>query len=137
MLAAYGRRRHRAPPYRNAYYARDFVACLGTLGLRIARTREKSFLPYAVQNIGQWAEINPIPNIVVSYCKQKRRGGRVAEGGGLLNRYTVKSCIGGSNPPLSARTFVLNNLTGCDTFGDTENRRLPSSERRSQSHQAR
>jgi hypothetical protein len=26
----------------------------------------------------------------------------VAEGGGLLNRYTVKSCIGGSNPPLSA-----------------------------------
>ena len=31
-----------------------------------------------------------------------RRGGRVAEGGGLLNRYTVKSCIGGSNPPLSA-----------------------------------
>src|ERR1700756_3019284 len=33
------------------------------------------------------------------------RGGRVAEGGGLLNRYTVKSCIGGSNPPLSARHF--------------------------------
>jgi hypothetical protein len=27
---------------------------------------------------------------------------KVAEGGGLLNRYTVKSCIGGSNPPLSA-----------------------------------
>ncbi len=27
----------------------------------------------------------------------------MAEGGGLLNRYTVKSCIGGSNPPLSAR----------------------------------
>ena len=26
----------------------------------------------------------------------------MAEGGGLLNRYTVKSCIGGSNPPLSA-----------------------------------
>ena len=31
-----------------------------------------------------------------------RRGGRVAEGGGLLNRYTVKSCIVGSNPTLSA-----------------------------------
>ena len=30
------------------------------------------------------------------------RGGRVAEGGGLLNRCTVKSCTGGSNPPLSA-----------------------------------
>ena len=30
------------------------------------------------------------------------RDGRVAEGAGLLNRYTVKSRIGGSNPPLSA-----------------------------------
>ena len=26
----------------------------------------------------------------------------MAEGDGLLNRYTVKSRIGGSNPPLSA-----------------------------------
>ena len=33
------------------------------------------------------------------------RDGRVAEGDGLLNRYTVKSRIGGSNPPLSA-TFT-------------------------------
>jgi hypothetical protein len=32
----------------------------------------------------------------------KRRGGRVAEGGGLLNRYTVQSRIKGSNPFLSA-----------------------------------
>ena len=30
------------------------------------------------------------------------RDGRVAEGAGLLNRYTAKSRIGGSNPPLSA-----------------------------------
>src|ERR1035438_5378264 len=37
--------------------------------------------------------------------RTRRRGGRVAEGGGLLNRYTVKSCIGGSNPPLSARNL--------------------------------
>ena len=37
--------------------------------------------------------------------RPSRRGGRVAEGGGLLNRYTVKSCIGGSNPPLSASRF--------------------------------
>jgi hypothetical protein len=35
------------------------------------------------------------------------RDGRVAEGDGLLNRYTAKSRIGGSNPPLSAiSTFV-------------------------------
>ena len=33
---------------------------------------------------------------------RQRRDGRVAEGAGLLNRYTVKSRIGGSNPPLSA-----------------------------------
>ena len=33
------------------------------------------------------------------------RDGRVAEGGGLLNRYTVKSRIGGSNPPLSASLY--------------------------------
>ena len=36
----------------------------------------------------------------------QRRGGRVAEGGGLLNRCTVKSCTGGSNPPLSARLII-------------------------------
>ena len=31
----------------------------------------------------------------------------MAEGGGLLNRCTVKSCTGGSNPPLSARLPVI------------------------------
>ena len=35
------------------------------------------------------------------------RGGREAEGGGLLNRCTVKSCTGGSNPPLSAPLLSL------------------------------
>src|SRR5215472_2621091 len=46
-------------------------------------------------------------NTVVHYRCPSRRGGRVAEGGGLLNRYTVKSCIGGSNPPLSARAILF------------------------------
>ena len=32
------------------------------------------------------------------------RGGRVAEGGGLLNRYTLSRRIEGSNPSLSANT---------------------------------
>ena len=36
---------------------------------------------------------------------ETRRDGRAAEGGGLLNRYRVKSSIGGSNPPLSARNL--------------------------------
>ena len=34
------------------------------------------------------------------------RDGRVAEGNGLLNRHTVKSGIGGSNPPLSDSSFT-------------------------------
>ncbi len=33
---------------------------------------------------------------------QERRDGRAAEGDGLLNRYRIKSLIGGSNPPPSA-----------------------------------
>ena len=32
----------------------------------------------------------------------------MAEGGGLLNRYRVKSSIGGSNPPLSASKSTRN-----------------------------
>jgi hypothetical protein len=32
-----------------------------------------------------------------------RRRGRVAEGGGLLNRYTLQRRIEGSNPSVSAR----------------------------------
>lgn len=34
-----------ASGYRNGYYTRDFVTRFGTLRLRIARTRDKSFLP--------------------------------------------------------------------------------------------
>jgi hypothetical protein len=36
----------------------------------------------------------------------------VAEGGGLLNRYTVTSRVGGSNPPPSARTLGKLRLSG-------------------------
>jgi transposase-like protein len=39
------RREQREPDYRNGYYERDFVTRLGTLRLRIARTRGKNFLP--------------------------------------------------------------------------------------------
>ena len=46
-----------------------------------------------------------------------RRGGRVAEGGGLLNRYTVKSCTGGSNPPLSARSLHSKQLRRITPLG--------------------
>jgi transposase-like protein len=42
---AYQRRRSRQQPDRNGYYERDFVTRFGTLRLRVARTRGKSFLP--------------------------------------------------------------------------------------------
>jgi hypothetical protein len=49
----------------------------------------------------------------------ERRGGREAEGGGLLNRYTAKSRIGGSNPPLSATSHEI----WADTQQSMENSR--------------
>jgi hypothetical protein len=39
----YQRRAHRRQPYRDGYYERDFVTRLGTIRLRITRTRGKSF----------------------------------------------------------------------------------------------
>src|SRR5437763_5445562 len=41
----YERRRGRRRVYRNGYYEGDFVTRFGTIRLRVARTREKSFLP--------------------------------------------------------------------------------------------
>jgi putative transposase len=38
-----------AGSYRNGYYERDFVTRFGTLRLRIARTRGKSFLPAGIE----------------------------------------------------------------------------------------
>jgi len=52
----YQRRSNRRQPYRNGYYERDFVTRLGTLRLRIARTREKSFLPRGLQRFQRRAE---------------------------------------------------------------------------------
>ncbi len=42
--------------YRNGYYERDFVTRFGTLRLRIARTRGKSFLPCGLQRFQRCAE---------------------------------------------------------------------------------
>jgi len=46
---AYRRRRSRRQPYRNGYYERDFVTRFGTIRLRVARTRGKSFLPRGLE----------------------------------------------------------------------------------------
>src|SRR5438309_2475756 len=45
----YERRRGKRRVYRNGYYERDFVTRFGTIRLRVARTREKSFLPRGLQ----------------------------------------------------------------------------------------
>src|ERR1700733_1520203 len=53
---SYQRRSQRRQPYRNGYYERDFVTRLGTIRLRIARTREKSFLPRGLERFQRRAE---------------------------------------------------------------------------------
>jgi putative transposase len=53
---AYPRRRSQRQPYRNGYYERDFVTRFGTLRLRIARTRGKSFLPRGIEPFQRRAE---------------------------------------------------------------------------------
>ena len=45
VVDAYERNAEQRRDYRNGYYERDFVTVLGTLRLRIARTRGQSFLP--------------------------------------------------------------------------------------------
>src|SRR5580704_14088764 len=52
----YERRRGRRRVYRNGYYERDFVTRFGTIRLRIARTREKSFLPCGLRRFQRRAE---------------------------------------------------------------------------------
>lgn len=42
--------------YRNGYYQRDFVTRVGTLRLRIARTRKKNFLPEVIAKFQRRAE---------------------------------------------------------------------------------
>ena len=54
--APYERRRGKRRNYRNGYYERDFVTRFGTIRLRIARTREKSFLPVGLKRFQRRAE---------------------------------------------------------------------------------
>jgi len=49
VVDAYERNKERRQEYRNGYYERDFVTVLGTIRLRIARTRGQSFLPTGLE----------------------------------------------------------------------------------------
>jgi len=52
----YERKRGKRRDYRNGYYQRDFVTRFGTIRLRIARTRGKSFLPVGLRPFQRRAE---------------------------------------------------------------------------------
>jgi putative transposase len=49
VVDAYERNDEQRRDYRNGYYERDFVTVLGTIRLRIARTRDRSFLPAGLE----------------------------------------------------------------------------------------
>lgn len=50
VVDAYERNDDQRRDYRNGYYERDFVTVLGTIRLRIARTRGESFLPAGLEH---------------------------------------------------------------------------------------
>jgi transposase-like protein len=52
----YERRTGKRRDYRNGYYERDFVTRFGTIRLRVARTRAKSFLPHGIQRFQRRAD---------------------------------------------------------------------------------
>ena len=52
----YERRSGQRRDYRNGYYERDFVTRFGTIRLRIARTRGKSFLPRGIERFQRRAD---------------------------------------------------------------------------------
>src|SRR6202050_409398 len=52
----YERRRGKRREYRNGYYERDFVTRFGTIRLRVARARGKSFLPVGLRRFQRRAE---------------------------------------------------------------------------------
>jgi len=52
----YDRSQPRDTPYRNGYYERDWVTPFGTIRLRIARTRDKNFLPNGLQRFQRRAD---------------------------------------------------------------------------------
>ncbi|HLJ88337.1 MAG TPA: transposase, partial [Candidatus Angelobacter sp.] len=52
----YERAGERGRSYRNGFYVRDFVTRLGTLRLRVARSRERSFRPPGLERFQRRAE---------------------------------------------------------------------------------
>src|SRR2546421_3401780 len=81
----YERRRGRRRVYRNGYYERDFVTRFGTIRLRVARTREKSFLPRGLQPF-----------------QRRGGGGAPLSPGGVFLGAGTRPAGGGGGPPARA-----------------------------------
>src|SRR5471030_1965585 len=94
-----------------------------TIARRTRRTGERAFRQHQVticqrteacgENLLEWDRRS-------GFTGRGRIDGRVAEGDGLLNRYTAKSRIGGSNPPLSATQLKSKNKTCAGAFALNE-----------------
>jgi putative transposase len=67
--APYERRKSVRRDYRNGYYERDFLTRFGTLRLRIARTRQKNFLPPGLEKFQRRA-----PELSLLLREALRRG---------------------------------------------------------------
>jgi mutator family transposase len=80
VRAVYQRRRSRQQPYRNGYYERDFVTSFGTIRLRIAGTREKSFLPggAAAVSAASGRGVDADPGSVLAWDQHAASGAGVA-----------------------------------------------------------
>src|SRR5258708_39899191 len=82
----YQRRHNRRQPIATATCERDFVTRLGTLRLRIARTRGKSFLPRGMERFQRRAgEVSQRIRGAVLRGRSTREGGR-GEGTGAEER---------------------------------------------------
>src|SRR2546425_705057 len=75
----YERRRGRRRVYRNGYYERDFVTRFGTIRLRVARTREKSFLPRGLQPFQRRWQAS-LAGVSAQSGRESGRLGRLAPG---------------------------------------------------------
>src|SRR5262249_34985972 len=83
----YERRRGKRRDYRNGYYQRDFVTRFGSIRLRIARTRGKSFLPVGLRRFQRRAEEGSI--MLRGGCRRRRPTPPVGRLAGRCTAWTV------------------------------------------------
>ena len=84
-------------------------------GAELTRRQQGPFDAGAGNPVEQSAQ-TPCPGSVPGVCRSRRRGGRVAEGGGLLNRYRGSTSIVSSNLIPSAKIVLqyaeMTNVSG-------------------------